>query len=34
MNEDEKWAEFIFNMKFWLIVTAVCLVIYEIVGLL
>jgi hypothetical protein len=32
MNEDEKWADFIFNMKFWLIVTTVGLVIYEIVG--
>ena len=30
MNEDEKRADFLFNLKFWLVVVAVGLVIYEV----
>ncbi len=32
MNEDEKRADFLFNLKFWLVVVAVGLVIYEVLG--
>ncbi len=32
MNEDEKRADLLFNLKFWLVVVAVGLVLYEVLG--
>lgn len=29
---DEKWEDFMFNLKFWLVVVAVGLVLYEVLG--
>ncbi len=30
MNEDEKWEDFMFNLKFWIIVAVVGLVLHEV----
>ncbi len=32
MNDDEKRADLLFNLKFWLVVVAVGLVLYEVLG--
>jgi hypothetical protein len=32
MNEDEKRADLLFNLKFWLVVVAVGLLLYEVLG--
>ena len=32
MNDDEKRADLLFNLKFWLVVVAVGLLIYEVLG--
>lgn len=29
---DEKWEDFMFNLKFWLVVVAVGLLLYEVLG--
>jgi hypothetical protein len=32
MNDDEKRADLLFNLKFWLVVVAVGLLLYEVLG--